>query len=59
MGYVRNINKFKNLLGDMMMNDKRFDLDDLVDKLVMFDLLLVSILSLIVLSYVILTILWG
>lgn len=25
MGYVRNIDKFKNLLGDMMMSEKRFE----------------------------------
>ena len=41
------------------MSEKRFDLDDLVDKLMMLNLLVVSILSLIVLSYVILTILWS
>lgn len=40
-----------------MMNEKRFDLDDLVDKLMMLNLLLVSILSLIVMSYGILIIL--
>ena len=41
------------------MNEKRFDLDDLVDKVMTVNLLLVSILSLIVMSYVILTILVG
>ena len=41
------------------MSDKRFDLDDLLDKVMMLNLLLVSILSLIVMSYVILTILGG
>ena len=41
------------------MSEKRFDLDDLVDKLMMLNLLVVSILSLIVMSYVILIILWG
>lgn len=41
------------------MSEKRFDLDDFVDKLMMLNLLVVSILSLIVMSYVILTILWG
>ena len=41
------------------MNEKRFDLDDLVDKVMMLNLLVVSILSLIVMSYVILTILGG
>ena len=35
------------------------DLDDLVDKVMMLNLLVVSILSLIVMSYVILTILWS
>lgn len=38
---------------------KRFDLDDLLDKVMMLNLLVVSILSLIVMSYVILTILGG
>lgn len=41
------------------MSDKRFDLEDLLDKLMMLNLLVVSILSLIVMSYVILTILGG
>lgn len=41
------------------MSEKRFDLDDLLDKIMMLNLLLVSILSLIVMSYVILTILGG
>ena len=41
------------------MNEKRFDLDDLVDKVMMLNLLAVSILSLIVMSYVILTLLWS
>lgn len=41
------------------MSEKRFDLDDLVDKVMTVNLLLVSILSLIVMSYVILTILGG
>ena len=41
------------------MNEKRFDLDDLVDKVMTVNLFLVSILSLIVMSYVILTILWS
>lgn len=41
------------------MGEKRFDLDDLLDKVMMLNLLLVSILSLIVMSYVILTILGG
>ena len=41
------------------MSEKRFDLDDLVDKIMTVNLLLVSILSLIVMSYVILTILVG
>ena len=40
------------------MNEKRFDLDDLVDKVMTVNLFLVSILSLIVMSYVIFTILW-
>lgn len=39
------------------MSEKRFDLDDLVDKLMTLNLLLVSILSLIVMSYGILIIL--
>ena len=38
---------------------EKFDLDDLVDKLMMLNLLVVSILSLIIMSYVILIILWG
>ena len=41
------------------MSEKRFDLDDLVDKVMMLNLLVVSILSLIVMSCVILTILGG
>ena len=41
------------------MSEKRFDLDDLVDKVMMLNLLVVSILSLIVMSWVILTILVG
>ena len=41
------------------MSEKRFTLDDLVDKVMTLNLLVVSILSLIVMSYVILTILWG
>lgn len=41
------------------MSEKRFDLDDLVDKLMTLNLLVVSILSLIVMSYVLLTILGG
>lgn len=41
------------------MSEKRFDLDDLLDKVMMLNLLVVSILSLIVMSYVILTILGG
>ena len=41
------------------MTEKRFDLDDLVDKVMMLNLLVVSILSLIVMSYVILTLLWS
>lgn len=41
------------------MSEKRFDLDDLLDKLMTLNLVVVSILSLIVMSYVILTILGG
>lgn len=41
------------------MSEKRFDLDDLLDKVMMLNLLVVSILSLIVMSYVIFTILGG
>lgn len=41
------------------MSEKRFDLDDLLDTVMMLNLLVVSILSLIVMSYVILTILGG
>ena len=41
------------------MSEKRFDVDDLVDKLMMLNLLVVSILSLIIMSYEILTILCG
>lgn len=40
-----------------MMSEKRFDLDDLLDKLMTLNLVVVSILSLIVMSYAILIIL--